>query len=258
MTYLIRRRGAKSKLLPKIKTYFPNQFNMFIDMFFGGGSVSYYIMNNYKCKVIANDNDSNISNLFLQLLNNKDELLDAIETTPYHQDIFNYYKSIDIDTISDLQKAVRYLYLINYSYLGQEGTMIFSVDNSKKVCLQKLQEFYKYIQDIQFTNVDFTNVLKMIAFKETTPFIYADPPYLNTSDGNYESKSWSEHDAKTLVLMLVKSGYNFMISEFDNEFYKEMAFENKLNYITIGERVNLKNIRTEIIITNYKNNLSLF
>ena len=169
MTYLIRRQGAKSKLLPKLKTYFPNQFNMFVDIFFGGGSVSFYIMNNYKCKVIANDNDSNVSNLFLQLLNNKEELLDAIETTPYHQDIFNYYKNIDIDTISDLQKAVRYLYLINYSYLGQGDTMIYLVHNNKKVCLQKLQEFYKYIQDIQFTNVDFTNVLKNDCIQRNYP-----------------------------------------------------------------------------------------
>lgn len=48
------------------------------------------------------------------------------------------------------------------------------------------------------------------------------------------------------------------MSEFDNEFIMQQAKERKLNIIYIGERQNLKNRRTEILITNYQVAKSLF
>jgi len=45
----------------------------------------------------------------------------------------------------------------------------------------------------------------------------------------------------------------FAISEFNNDFVLSQAKERGLNVIYIGERKNLKNVRTEILITNYEN-----
>jgi len=42
------------------------------------------------------------------------------------------------------------------------------------------------------------------------------------------------------------------MAEFNNPFILNQAKERNLNVITIGERQNLKNRRTEILITNYK------
>ncbi len=48
------------------------------------------------------------------------------------------------------------------------------------------------------------------------------------------------------------------MSEFDNEFILNQAKERNLNVIIIGERQNLKNRRTEILVTNYKKEPTLF
>ena len=48
------------------------------------------------------------------------------------------------------------------------------------------------------------------------------------------------------------------MSEFDNEFILNQAKERGLNVIIIGEGKNLKNRRTEILITNYDKPMSLF
>ena len=49
------------------------------------------------------------------------------------------------------------------------------------------------------------------------------------------------------------------MSEFDHPFILKQAKERNLNVIEIGERQNLKNRRTEILVTNYKTNqLNLF
>ena len=61
-----------------------------------------------------------------------------------------------------------------------------------------------------------------------------------------------------LFEMLDNTGCKFAISEFDNDFVMNQAKERKLNVIYIGERTNLKNKRTEILITNYENAPTLF
>lgn len=88
-------------------------------------------------------------------------------------------------------------------------------------------------------------------------FIYSDSPYIDTDD-NY-SHSFTENDCIDLFNCLQETGCKFAMSEFDNEFILNQAKERNLNVIIIGERQNLKNRRTEILITNYKNQqLKLF
>jgi site-specific DNA-adenine methylase len=90
-----------------------------------------------------------------------------------------------------------------------------------------------------------------------TAFIYCDPPYLNTTD-KYEMEGWKEQDVNDLFNCLIETGCKFAYSEFDHPFIIKQAETRNLNLITIGERQNLKNRRTEILITNYKNAPTLF
>ena len=87
-------------------------------------------------------------------------------------------------------------------------------------------------------------------------FIYCDPPYLGTDD-NYET-SFKEQDSEDLFNLLMQSKCKFAVSEFDHPFILEQAQKNGLNTIIIGERQNLKNRRTEILITNYEQQPTLF
>ena len=92
--------------------------------------------------------------------------------------------------------------------------------------------------------------------KNDIRFIYADPPYLNTAD-NY-SNSFTETDSIALFDALQATGCKFAMSEFDNEFILQQAKERGLNVHIIGERKNLKNRRTEILVTNYRLENKLF
>ena len=58
--------------------------------------------------------------------------------------------------------------------------------------------------------------------------------------------------------LMIGSGCKFAYSEFDHPFILEQAEKRGLNVIVIGERQNLKNRRTEILVTNYRKPLSLF
>ena len=120
----------------------------------------------------------------------------------------------------------------------------------------------KLLFNCQFANMDFRKFITGVSFQndgrndEAKTLIYADPPYLGTDD-NY-SHSFTEQDSIDLFDTLQNSKCMFAMSEFDNEFILNQAKERKLNVIYIGERTNLRNKRTEILITNYQKAPTLF
>jgi DNA adenine methylase len=101
---------------------------------------------------------------------------------------------------------------------------------------------------------DFRNVLPKIQFrdKEDNAFIYADPPYLGTSD-NY-SKSFTKNDTIDLFDVLINSKVKFALSEFNNPFIRDLAKDKNLQIIEIGDRRNMatNNRKMEILVVNYE------
>lgn len=252
---ILNRLGNKTRIAQDIIQHFP-QHRTFIDMFFGAGGIFFNKpLADYN---FCNDIDDNVFNLYFVLQNKKDELIEAIELMPITESLMKYWNdNIETDPI---QKAVRFLMLSNFGYMGKPETLCFgqSYGNQKKSTLSKIQATFDRIKFAQFMCVDFRKVLGKVQFRdnENEGFIYADPPYINQTH-TYQS-GFTEADTINLFQLLVESGIRFAISEFDNDFVLGLANDYKLNIITIGERQNMKNRRTEILVTNYKKPLSLF
>ena len=160
-----------------------------------------------------------------------------------------------------IKKALRFLLRSNFTYSGTGTALIFTSADSKGQLIKMLDETNKMIFGVQFDNDDFRRFLKKPNFTKgdnfrNESFIYCDPPYLGTRD-NYNN-SFTEQDSIDLFDCLQATGCKFAMSEFDHPFILNQAKERRLNVIYIGERINLKNKRTEILVTNYKNNPTLF
>lgn len=255
---ILRRLGNKTKIAAEIQKHFPPH-KIYIEPFFGAGGMFF---NKPKAKYnIVNDLDSDVFNLFMVVMNKKDELIKAFYQMPIHSDLLNYWKNNE--ETDPIKKALRFLFLSNFTYLGKQDTCRSSPDNSKKIVLKNLDCTFDILSDIQFFNKDFRKFLNSLSLssekrelKDDT-FIYSDSPYLNQTS-TYSDNGWSEQDVFDLFDCLIESGCKFAYSEFDNPFILEQAKLRNLNVITIGERQNLKNSRTEILITNYKNHPTLF
>ena len=111
-------------------------------------------------------------------------------------------------------------------------------------------------QNNTFTNKDVRKAITSIAFQNESDrqkcFMFLDPPYLGC-ENNY-SHSFTESDSADLFKTAVDSRIPFAMSEFDQQFILEQARHYKLNIHALGERQNMKNRRTEILITNYQLN----
>jgi DNA adenine methylase Dam len=216
--------GGKYKLLPQILPLFPTEINTFVDLFTGGGNIAVNVNAN---KIIANDNEKHVIDIYKAFQNgydNVDNLIHTIELIieTYGLNIedaepFNKLRE-DYNTYK-LRNRVHYpfdlnilLYvLICYSFNHQfrfnsrgEFNMPFGKnrsqwnDNMKK----NLINFHKAITEkkIIFTNKDFKEL--KIDKLSCNDFVYCDPPYLITCATYNEKDGWNEQCETDLLNLL--------------------------------------------------------
>ena len=245
---MLRRMGNKAKLAQKIQVHFP-EHSLYIEPFFGAGGMFF---NKPQAKYnILNDKDDDVYNFYLVLKNKRKELEDALDLMPIHKTLIDSFKK-DKGT-TDIEKAIRFVFLSNYTMYASGRTIKFGTQNDKKIVISKIDETHQKIKHSHFHNCDFREIFKVLPSNlKKNAFTYLDPPYLGCDTNNNYQNSWTEQDSKDMFECAINSGIKFAISEFDNPIILELAKKYDLNVIVIGERWNIKNIRTEILITNYK------
>ena len=246
---ILSRLGKKTKIAGKIQEYFPIH-DIYIEPFFGAGGMFF---NKPKSKYNSiNDIDDDVFNLYQVVLKNRVELATQLKQMPESQSLFKHWMT---NKESDpIKKALRFLFLSNFSLLGAGGCIRNSpATNYKRPILNNIDNTFDFLCNVKIMNMDFIKFIKSVHFREKSDvnrsFFYADPPYLSTRN-NY-SNGFSLQDTINLFDILIDTGAKFAVSEFDNPDVIEITKSRNLNIIEIGERKNLKNRRTELLITNY-------
>jgi len=250
---ILSRLGNKKMIAKDIIKHFP-EHRTYIEPFFGAGGLYF---NKPKAQYnILNDLDSDVYNLYNVLQQEPEKfrtsILDLMET----QDLYKYW--IKHKETEPIKKAIRFIYLSNWGYLGRMGCMSLQTScNKKQLILERLDITIEALKHIQITNLDCIKMLKSICFKGIVDveksFVYCDPPYINT-ENNY-SNSFSETNLIELLEKLIDMKVKFAISEFKNDKTLEIANKYNLNVIDIRERITFqKYVRTEILMTNYIHN----
>lgn len=254
---ILRRIGNKQAIAKDIIKYFP-QHKIYIEPFFGAGGMFF---NKPKVQYnMLNDLDSDVVNLFWVVMNRIEDLQKAFYQMPIHYDLLKYWKKHN--EVDPIKKALRFLFMSNFINPINGDIKQNVYQNSKGQVLDYLLPTQLLLSDVIFNNKDFRLFLKHLQFRPSRPnekrsaFIYCDPPYLGTSD-NY-SNSFTKQDSIDLFDCIIETGCKFAYSEFDNPFILDQAKQRGLNVTVIGERKNLKNRRTEILVTNYKKTATLF
>jgi DNA adenine methylase len=248
---ILNRLGNKTRIAKDIICHFP-QHRTFIDMFFGAGGI--YFNKPLAAHNFLNDIDDDVFNLYMVLQSDKDELVKQLALMPISESLMkHWYSNTELDPI---RKALRFLMLSNFSYMGKMNTLRTSLNETKQDIERNIEACFLKLRYSNIICCDFRKVLKKVSFnqdgrnEEAKTFIYADPPYLDT-DNNY-SQGFKEQDTIDLFEILINSKIRFALSEFDNPFIIDLAKQHNLEVIVIGERQNMKNRRTEILVVNYE------
>lgn len=265
--------GGKYKLLEQMFPLFPDGVNTFVDLFGGGCNVG---LNYAAEKVVYNDIISQVV-----------ELLDALkqisleQTLKYYDEVIAYYglskeNKAGYDRLradyNEKPNPLLIYMLIAYSFNNQirfnsrgEFNMPFGKDRSSFNPTLRTR-FCKFVEKLQGTNIELMNdsfekVLADFALTESD-FVYADPPYLNSSASYNENGGWTVEQEQLLLNELDKlntQGIKFALSnnlKYENHLLVDWMQKYHIHYLNCDySNCNYhkkdKTSGQEILITNY-------
>lgn len=193
---IIKYPGAKNALVPVInKVFRESGKSVFVDVFGGSGIVS---LNVNTDKIVFNDLNREIYNLFKAINSGSDEFLQVARKWTSTRDRFDSYGEMlgsgKVTNQNSIESAFRTFYKFNVGFGGMGSTYRTKSEKSSYSSVLKILSNYKEISlrisKWTVENVDFRELIG--TYDGGNVFFYFDPPYI--------SKSWYDIDFNTRAL----------------------------------------------------------
>ena len=246
----ISRMGGKSKLRKTIIEMIP-EHTCYVELFFGAGWV-YFGKEPSKTEVI-NDIDKELINLFRMIKYHAPEVERMLEYEFSGRDIFEEYKNVSVDHLTEIHRAVRFLYLISQSFASKGKDYGYATTGRPAPQIffkNQLGEIKDRLRNTYVENLSFEKVIEKYDRQHT--FFFCDPPYYNlTGYGN----EFGEKEQLLLRDKLVSLKGKFLLTINDHpqvrEWYRDYNIkEVEVNY-SVSREQSARGKYKELIITNY-------
>lgn len=279
--------GGKKNLIPQLKAYFPDdlvkgKITTYIEPFIGGGSMFYYIKNNYPVKkALINDVNKELMLTYrvvqrdlLQLLRILEKfqkeyiLLEEDERKKYFYEArekFNNERfTIDYDAYSEqwVSRAAQVIFLNKTCYNGlfrfnRKGAFNTPYGSYKNPAIfnpENLLLVNKSLEDCEILCLDFEEMKRYI---EPGSFVYLDPPYrpINKTSNftAYSSGGFEDNEQRRLANLfkqLDNQNVKLMLSNSepknekpDDAFFEEIYKGFNINTVYAHRMINCKGNR---------------
>lgn len=260
--------GGKQKLARQIISVMPSHEH-YIEVFCGGAAV--FFNKSKSPRNCLNDFNGNLTNLYIQVRDNFEELAKKVYWTIYSREQYEkFYRLHDsgYKNCSDVDKALSFLFLIRASFNSQITTdFSASIDSNSAnfniALIERLEAAREKLDSVVIENRSFAEIIPKYDVKGS--FFYLDPPYYVTCIDKqfYYEKTMSEFEHGRLAHLLADCKSPWILSYDDLpevlELYKDFQIQRlSVKYSTgvqreihtkAGERT--KKI-SELLITNYK------
>lgn len=200
-----KRRLAKH-ILPEIENY-----RTYVEPFCGGASM--FFMKNRSKVEILNDLNAELINLYRVIQHHKDELMRQFRWVLVSRFQFIQYTSVDPRTLTDIQRAVRFYYLMKCGFGGRVENPSFGTSKTRQAGLNlfniedDVEAAHKRLARVTIENKSWADCMKQYDSAETC--FYLDPPYFETAgygvDFGFENYEMIAEFMKTLKGKVVLS-----------------------------------------------------
>ncbi|HLP88371.1 MAG TPA: DNA adenine methylase [Nostocaceae cyanobacterium] len=261
--------GGKAKAIKQIVNYLPESFTEFREPFVGGGSVFIYLKQKFPdLKIWINDLNrelflfwqfaqSDLSKLVKEVSNVKKKYTNG-------RLLFTELTTVDVNSLSDLERAVRFFVLNRITFSGTIESGGFSQEAFEKrftnSSIERLEKLASILTaDVKITNLDYSDLMQ-VGGKDI--FIFLDPPYLKATKSKLYGKRGDLHtsfDHQKFADILKKFPHPWLIT-YDNSpqirdnFHWANIFEWELQYGMNNYKKNTADKGQELFISNYKIN----
>lgn len=255
--------GGKSKLAKTlIQRIGRIPHKTYIEPFVGMGGV--FLRRAFRPRLeVANDLNGEIVNLFRILQRHLPQLMDVMRFQLASRKEFERLRSTDPITLTDLERAARFLYLQRLAFGGQvKGVFGVASEHASRFSLSRLEPIleaaHERLEGVVFECLDWSELIRRYDNREC--LFYLDPPY-HGGEKDYGKDMFARADFKKMASQLSAIKGRFLLSINDTEeirsiFSEFMSDEVRLNY-TIGTKAPEGKSR-ELIISNYEAPAGLF
>lgn len=286
--------GGKRQLIEEIATHLPDSMldiDTYVEPFIGSGAVMFWLVNRYQNvkKIVINDLNTDLVNLYLSIKFDVDGLIDALkeldakyrpihaqeERSAFYYQIRNEYNSRPLG-YKDINNRISALFIFlnrtcfNGLYRVNRKNL-FNVpfgkySNPRIVDEENLRNVSELLQKVEILNGDYAETIK---YANNKAFFYLDPPYKpitkTSSFNSYSSTSFDDEQQKRLKDFcdyINKNNGLFMLSNSDpksvdetNDFFDELYGDYNIHRVLAKRNINSKGDRrgtiNELLITNY-------
>ena len=269
--------GGKGRLLSQLEPYFPKDYSRYYEPFLGGGAVFFHLKPE---KSTLNDANEELMNLYVQVKDNVNALMEAIDFHEPHKtdkDYFYEVRALDVNELSDVEKAARLMFLNRTCFNG-----LYRVDSKGRFNVpfgrsssgnppelynpDRLRACSLTLQRTKLLNNDYNNILRRARKGD---FVYIDPPYHAPNKASmYSANGFSDEaqdkvarffmklcdrGAKVLMnnsttLELLKEDYSYIGELFEADDYYRGVLGSQWS---IGARAEWRRKKGEFVVSNY-------
>lgn len=210
--------GGKSQLAPFLCPLIDNIPHVtYAEPFVGMGGVFFRRSKKPKCEIM-NDWSRDVTNLFRILNCHFPQFCDVLKWQVTSREEFERLKAANPDTLTDLQRAARFLYLQKTSFggkvTGQSFGMIYEgparFDLTKLV--PNLESVHTRLAGVIIENMDYKDFI--LQYDREGTLFYLDPPYYN-SEGDYGKDAFTRDEFQKLadILRGIQGRFIFSIND---------------------------------------------
>ncbi|WP_216831012.1 Dam family site-specific DNA-(adenine-N6)-methyltransferase [Alkalihalobacterium elongatum] len=198
--------GGKTQMIDILVSNMPKQFNKYIEPFIGGGALFFELSPE---NAIISDANPELINLYKVIADDVNELIEKLKEMKNDEEYYYKVRAINPDTLTNVEKAARTLYLNRTCYNGLyrvnkkgEFNVPFGRYKNPRICDEdNLQAVSRLLKRATIIHGDYKEVLREYA--EPNDFIFLDPPYLPISQYSdfkrYTKEQFHEADQNDLA-----------------------------------------------------------
>jgi DNA adenine methylase len=237
--------GGKTLLAKKITAEFPTEYERYIEVFGGGGSVLF----SSECHApmeVYNDANGNLVNLFRCIKYHPQELEKEICGYINSRELFSELSvRLACPGFTDIQRAAMFYVQIKLSF-GADVRSFGCCKTGNKLSTNRFAEISERLKNVVIEHKDFADLIKV--YDRPNALIYCDPPY-HTTERHYSEK-FTEEDHLRLRNILGGIEGKFILSYNDDGFARELYKDYKIIPVERSNNISSGTFK-ELIIKNF-------
>ena len=213
--------GSKKKLLPKLTSYWNNNFSRYVEPFMGSASLFFSIA---PSKAVLADINSELVHTYCVVRDHPKRVHTALTSLPKGKQAYYRIRSQNPNNLPAIERAAKFIYLNRFCFNGIYRTNTkgkFNVPYSPSgtgdlPTLEELREISTVLQSVTIHCADFETIL--LSKVRKNDFVYLDPPFAVANRRvfrQYGPQTFGLSDLKRLNDALVhidRVGAKFLVS----------------------------------------------